>query len=354
MNSCVIKDRKFRKLQERTGVDEKTLAVEIASSLDRKGRIPEIDEVFMSNSLPSMVKDFDMKEYSNGRYTIKSTVLGLESKNMQDEASSRINNEYKDYETRVIFNGENSIVVPTMRPINSSFINVDDIGKRADTSNMLNSMIAKVNNIYGMNIKTFNADNEHEMPFYDDPSYMGCKNALIYGGDIYINTDIASVDAPIHEMMHLILGEMKFNDPELYRSMVSQAKDFPIWEYMRGTNLYDMAMEDALEEVFVQEVSRYMSGLDSSISRMKLSEVSKLEYDITRMLDTLVFGVKSVRTEGFHRLANMSLLDLCDMMGSAISKMRDKGDMMGAAQNRILANMKSDLIKRGLLKEICD
>lgn len=354
MNSCVIKDKKFRKLQERTGVDEKTLSVLVASSIDMKGRMPEVDEVFMSNSLPSMVKDFDMKEYSNGRYTVTSTTIGLDSKENQDAASSRLNNEYKDYETKVIFNGKNSIVIPTMRPINSSLIEIDSIGNTKATPNMLESMIAKANNLYGMNIRTFNSENEDEMPFFNDPSYSGGKNALIYGGEIYVNTDIASVDAPIHEMMHLILGEMKFNDPEMYKNMVSQAKDFPAWGFMRGTYLYDMAMEDALEEVFVQEAARYICGMESSISRMKLSERSKLEYNITRMLDTLVFGVKSVRTEGFYSLSGKSLLDLCDMMGSAISKMRDKGDLTGAAQNRMLANMKSDLIKRGLLKEICD
>lgn len=362
MDSCVIKDKKFNTLQRRTGIDEKSLSVFVATSIDTKGRMPEIDEIFMSDSLPSMVNDFDMKGYTNGRFTVKSSTISLDSPEKQSDINSRLNNTYKDYETRVLFNGENSIIVPTKRPIDSSLINVDEPVKqyfnrevkKASSSMMLSSMIAKANNLYGMNIISFNADNEHEMPFFNETFYTGGKSALIYNGNIYINTDIADIDAPIHEMMHILLGEMKYNDSKLYYNMVSQARYFPVWGYMRNSELNDMTMDDALEEVFVQEVSRYMAGLDNSISRMRLNEKSKLEYNIMRMLDTMVFGVKSVRTVGFNSLANISLSDLCNMMGSAISTMRDKGDMSGSMQHRMLANMKTDLIKKGLLKEICD
>jgi hypothetical protein len=34
-----------------------------------------------------------------------------------------------------------------------------------------------------------------------------------YDGEIYINVDRASVDTPIHEMMHLLIGSLRFSNP---------------------------------------------------------------------------------------------------------------------------------------------
>jgi hypothetical protein len=41
--------------------------------------------------------------------------------------------------------------------------------------------------------------------------------AFVYDNNIYINTDNCSVDSPLHEMMHIFLGSMRFTEPELYQ-----------------------------------------------------------------------------------------------------------------------------------------
>jgi hypothetical protein len=41
-------------------------------------------------------------------------------------------------------------------------------------------------------------------------------SAFIYQGNVYINTDLADIDAPIHEMTHMLLGSVRFKNPELY------------------------------------------------------------------------------------------------------------------------------------------
>ena len=35
-------------------------------------------------------------------------------------------------------------------------------------------------------------------------------NAFVYNGQIYINIDKANLDAPIHEMMHILVGSIRF------------------------------------------------------------------------------------------------------------------------------------------------
>jgi hypothetical protein len=44
--------------------------------------------------------------------------------------------------------------------------------------------------------------------------------AFIYNGDIYVNTDIATIDSQVHELMHIFLGSMRFKNPELYMELV--------------------------------------------------------------------------------------------------------------------------------------
>jgi hypothetical protein len=44
--------------------------------------------------------------------------------------------------------------------------------------------------------------------------------------NIYINTDLATLDSPIHEILHLVLGSIKFQNPKLYTDLVSLAVQF--------------------------------------------------------------------------------------------------------------------------------
>lgn len=49
--------------------------------------------------------------------------------------------------------------------------------------------------------------------------------AFVYNSEIYVNTDLSDKDAPIHEMMHIMMGGLRREDPELYFSIASQIAD---------------------------------------------------------------------------------------------------------------------------------
>jgi hypothetical protein len=40
--------------------------------------------------------------------------------------------------------------------------------------------------------------------------------AFIKNGTIYINIDNATIDSPIHEMLHLFIGSISFSNPQLF------------------------------------------------------------------------------------------------------------------------------------------
>ena len=46
---------------------------------------------------------------------------------------------------------------------------------------------------------------------------------VVHNGKIYINTDRADIDAPIHEMTHMLLGSIRFKNPDLYFDLIESA-----------------------------------------------------------------------------------------------------------------------------------
>jgi len=44
--------------------------------------------------------------------------------------------------------------------------------------------------------------------------------SFILNNNIYVNTDLATLDSPIHEILHLLLGSIKFQNPKLYSDLV--------------------------------------------------------------------------------------------------------------------------------------
>jgi hypothetical protein len=54
------------------------------------------------------------------------------------------------------------------------------------------------------------------------PEVLSAK-AFVHNGKIYINTDRADIDAPIHEMTHMLLGSIRFKNPDLYFDLIENA-----------------------------------------------------------------------------------------------------------------------------------
>jgi hypothetical protein len=41
--------------------------------------------------------------------------------------------------------------------------------------------------------------------------------------------DVADIDAPIHEMTHLLLGSIKYQNPQLYMELVNLSEKLPYY-----------------------------------------------------------------------------------------------------------------------------
>jgi hypothetical protein len=73
---------------------------------------------------------------------------------------------------------------------------------------------------------------------------------------------LADIDAPIHEMTHILLGSIRYKNPELYMQLIQLAESFPNNSEILRNNP-NRAYSDLMEEAFVEEVAKYLSGKSS-------------------------------------------------------------------------------------------
>jgi hypothetical protein len=113
------------------------------------------------------------------------------------------------------------------------------------------------------------------------------------------------------------LGSVRFKNPDLYFGLVREAQNFKHFEE-RMDNYPNMTRDDAMEEIFVEEVGKYLAGLDSDILQLPKEIQYELHYNIKRLLDTVLMGQYSVKSLENDELYNMTLKDLTKTVNSMI------------------------------------
>jgi hypothetical protein len=163
--------------------------------------------------------------------------------------------------------------------------------------------------------------------------------------------DRASSDAPIHEMSHIILGSLKFTNPNLYYNIVSSVEQLEDYE-KRLQEFPGRSRSDANEEIFVDMFAKhYTQGLSLPIDDLT---TEKLEYEVEHNIDSGIFPNTSTTTGNIVDIMNSSFEEIMDMFGTCINReafiKAYNGD---SVYNRKIANLKEQLIKDGDLKEYC-
>lgn len=93
----------------------------------------------------------------------------------------------------------------------------------------------------------------------------GNTEAAVQNGEIFVNTDLATVSSPMHEFMHLVFGVMKQTNFDTFAKIMSEAREIPEFqpflEEVQNSEYYNNLIEsDQLEEAFVRFLSKMMEG----------------------------------------------------------------------------------------------
>lgn len=351
---CDLKaHRRNQKVMEMSGVTESRYNATGRLFTERFERMPHIDEIPGANSEPYLMRELHADK--NG-YTTPEDLERYTGNSDVSSAIQNINNTHTDLvvegeETRkhVKLNISRRPLLYTngMRKTTKPF-SIDALSSK-EMDSAFRLMCRRINDLYGADINFINGV---------EAQYMGVPDALLkYGfikdGSIYINTDNATFDTPMHELMHIVMGTIKAHDRALYESLTDIiTKNYDI---NRARREYpNRSLRDVQEEIFVDNVSKFLVGIDSHINSFTNEDLSEFSYMLARAMDSLIDGEVSVRTTDFKSMISngMTVKQLADTFSSrVIFSGRHILDHEAARLSRINANKKEALIKAGLLIE---
>lgn len=332
----------YQVLLNRSGIPEKTLDIYCRSFLAKYGRFPYLDEL-PGNSTQNLIET--LKIDSDG-FTSKEKVLEFTQSN-EENVNAVINDQYKDLQVGVTFISDAAIVGIKQRP--TIYKESNNIPIIPDTNLNPRSVIInvadKLDKYYGIKFIPITTAELSNLGINE------LTKSFILNNDIYVNTDLATLDSPIHEILHLILGSIKFQNPKLYTDLVKVAAQFG--NYNKIAKLYpNRTQSDIYEEVFVEEFSKYLVG-NSELNKLPDHIQYEISYNVTRLLDSILMGDTSVRSLD-NNIYNMSLQDLVKSVNSRLMTSTLHINLQDAALHRGLGNLKENLLKNGDLREECN
>lgn len=360
MAVCLNKNSvEYQTLLKMSGLSEFKFNAFTSTFVDKFGRYPELDEIPGADSRPYLNNSLSVKTIDDTSFVKNDKIFSQTGTTDVKEANIRINNTYRDLEVKLTPSSEVSTIQVRKRPnkwdnVYEGGIIIDDSTSSSRNVGVFNSILEKLANLYGINfisITNGELSSEQWKGVVDDAK---TTNAFVYNGNIYINIDNSSIDAPLHEMLHLFLGSVRYSDPQLYFSMVEAMNELPN-KALLARNYKDRTDSDINEELLVSEFSKYITGQDSIISKLPVNVLHKTFYNMGRVLDSILFGEQSIATMDTKGLFNSSLVKLSEYLGSALTNNQYSGtfNVKSAEVHRVLANVKSDLMKNKDLKEFC-
>ena len=348
MLSCINRNsREYQKLKQVSGIHESILDPVVREFITNHNRYPYLDEIPQANSEP-YVRNQLLKIKGNSINTNK--LLDLTSTHSLQDALISLNNEYRDLEITGLELGENTLLEIKHRPI--KYLNQkSDLNNEYDYQNNTNSdivysdIITRLSDIYGIGIHLTNNSDPNMPKVIDATSAKG----FIYNGEIYINTDNATLDTPLHELLHIIFGTMRYTNPELYFNTIQKAEQLP--SYYQLSKLYpDRTRSDLAEEVYITEMAKKIAygsiELDSDPNTQY-----EIGYHMDRVLDSALNGKYSVSCIDNPYIK--PLKEVADLVESPLTNVKTNSILTADRVHRLLANTKSKLLKSKELQEDC-
>ena len=351
---CSLKNHgKFQTLKKMSGLPDFVILDRMSQFEEQYGRFPELDELPGTNSLPSLKKEISMRSSKKGtNYTSTDKILAFTNTNSVQEANSALNNIHRDLDIELQDIGNTTIVKVKQRPSEYNILdNTIETNIPQDIEQQkvgLTNALDKMRNAYGINIQYISNDD-----LVQDVDVNSAK-AFIKNGTIYVNIDNATIDSPIHEMLHLFIGSISLSDPQTFQQLVYSVQDIPNIEDRIKSFEGSRTMDDILEEIFVEELSKYVTGQKSLFDSLQKDVLSKILYNIKRDIDTIIDGNYSIKSLDNNEIFDKSLKNLAEQLESSTFNINVAAGLNNAMTHRILANTKSDLLKSGELREECN
>ena len=310
-------------------------------------KYPELDQVRGADSSNYLSDNIKLKD--DGAFI--SDILNYTGTNDIQSATIEINNKHRDLEVTVLPLNEEALVYVNHRPTETERKNNPKVSITKDKQALV-PIFHKLGSLYGVKFNNVTLEDLSRDPKFKDVTDAQHTNAFILDGEIYINMDVADIDAPIHEMTHLMLGSIKYQNSELYNQLISLSEQLPYYESLL-INYPNRTRSDVNEEIFVTEFAKYISNMPSLIQELPDMISEDILYNVKRLLDSMFMGDVSVKTIPTSNLMQMSFTKIAELVNSDMFDNKSRGTLDDGHIHRILNNRKSDLMNNNELIEDC-
>lgn len=366
-----------------SGISEFQLRASVGQYYDRYNEWPPLDYIPGIDSESYLREQLKVKDTSGLSVISLSNLKKFTGKTDVKEAQQFLNNTYVDQEVTITPMPENKCVIKFhKRPnifsnpfteninwnaelINRGAMTTEGLTLQASTG-ILNNIIERITDRYGVKMQRVSSADIDADPRLSLIPNAKTSNSFIYDGTIYINTDYARADAPLHELMHLIIGQLRTSNPTLYGTLLSSIEGDPDTDTRKAykkalteltsSDVYGKrTRNDINEEILVSEFARFI--MDPTYSGLfNTTDKDKIINNISKAIDTILLPVQSSKSIRFDRLMTDSIVGLSQKLGSALIIPTYMGSLNAddVIISRRLANYKQQLMSDGKLEEHCD
>lgn len=195
--------------------------------------------------------------------------------------------------------------------------------------------------------------------FDNENNIFSDKRAFVYNGEIVLNSDLASLADPLHELTHVILGEMKINNLGEYASLINNVLTHPDYDKI-AKHYPELSGLDLNEEVFSTIFGEYYG------SKIRNNESQEWNNKNQSWFKRIINKIKSffgklfnVDIESFdmsdNLFVNMSINEIMDNFGGNIinNTYKDYINTYQEKYNKNIDNIANRFKKDELIKEKC-
>lgn len=371
----------YQSLKNRTDISGFHFDAICSYYLENYGRFPKVDEIPNTNSLNVLSNKYknhtiqkdETTETEYYEYIISKTKLhkdlSITTAN-KDNVKSKLIDLYPDLNIEVLQQNNDYIIrankIPSkwyVRPHTYSKIR-SDVNTSEFNVTAINHYVQAAMTKLGRNVYTITDIDLASKKWRGIIDKSKTAKAFIYNGDIYINTDHATIEDQLHEFLHLVLGAISKNEGEsIYYTLLDYMQSDEQWlkqqldDFTTINGKLDRSKIDILEELFVREASKYLTGQQSKISEFNKNIQRKIIEDLiggfNKLLDadySIDANLSEVEYNNPLLLFQNTLSHVAQNAGSNIFK---ENIVEAAEQHRIRANLIAKYLKFSNITEVC-
>ena len=349
MASCINKNsREYQRLKQISNIPEYQLEWQCRTFLDEHNRFPNLDELYGVNSEPYIKEQLAL----NNNICSTDKLFDLTKTQNVHDAIIALNNEYRDIQVQGIQIHDQVILDIKHKPAVNSQIKPAQYNQ--DLSNnfmVLSNLVETLSEQYGIPMEITSIRQIQEDPELRTLVDAQTSKAFIFNNTVYVNSDIASIDSPIHELLHIFIGSMRLSNPELYYSLIKSAEQFENYDQLI-VPYKNRTQGDLDEEVFIHELAKYITKQSNAIQKLSPQIQYEILYNTTSTINSAFMG--NYNASAISNPYNKSIKDLSRILDSNICELQSTSVLDNARASRQLANMKQQLFEKNELQEKCD